>query len=166
MILEVGKQFKEGVTRYQEGCKVDITAAGIDFMVYYSAPTQEEIKDIKKGPFKFGFYDEKNVILMLFRFGNQAWMNSPYSVHLSKNLTELKEPTEGIGYALNVYLIDADTGILKSMRLIGLNTKISKMLYKAIAEQKQQDYAGFETNLNNIYAKYPTKVLVSIGKIM
>lgn len=166
MILEVGKQFKQGVTTYQEGCKVDITDGGIDFCIFYSAPTQEEIKDITKGSFKFGFYDENNVILMLFRFGSQAWMDSPYSVHLSENLTELREPSEGNGYALNVYLVDSNTGILKGMRLIGLNTRISKMLYRAIINQKQQNYEGFERNLNNIYAKYPAKVLVSIGKIM
>ena len=41
---------------------------------------------------------------MLFKFGDQEWIDSPYSAHLSKNLTKLELADEGKGLALHVYL--------------------------------------------------------------
>jgi len=164
--LEVGKQFKEGITRYGEGCKFDIDDTGCNLIFYYNNPSEEEIKDITKGNVKYGYYKEDNVLLMLFKFGEQQWIDSPYSIHLSKHLTKLQEITEGIGYAVNIYLVNANNGNLEGMRLISLSTKTSKMLRMDILEQKESTYDGFEKTLSNIYNKYPTKMLVSMCKTL
>ena len=42
-LLEVGKLFKEGVTRYQEGCRVDVDDTGINLFLYYNNPTEKEV---------------------------------------------------------------------------------------------------------------------------
>ena len=165
-LLEVGKLFKEGATRYQEGCRVDVDDTGINLFLYYNNPTEEEVKDTKGGNFKFGFYKENNAIFMLFKCGDQEWIDSPYSAHLSKNLTKLELADEGKGLALHVYLIDAGTGILKVMRLIGLKTKISQDLIEAIKCQQLMDFKGYDSNIRNVYNKYSTKDLVSMSKIM
>ena len=163
--LEVGKLFKEGVTRYQEGCRVDLNDTGFNFCIYFNRPTDDEIYDITKGDFKFGYYLEKNVLLLLFKFGTMEWMDSPYSVHLSKNLSKIPcIDNSNSGLALNIYFIDASNGILKGMRLIGLKNKTSKMLLDDIRKQKEMPYKDFSMNLNEIYRKYPTKALVSMAK--
>ena len=164
--IEVGKLFKEDVTRYSEGIKFDITDSGCNLLIYYVDPTTEEKEAITKGDFKYGYFREGNVILMLFRFGNQQWMDAPYSVHLSKNLTQLQDITGTQGFALNIYLINANNGILEGMRLVGLNTRLSKMLREDVLKQKDLTYDGFPIKLNEIYRKYTTKSLVSMAKIL
>lgn len=104
--------------------------------------------------------------MILVRFGEEQWMDAPYSVHLSKNLTQLQDVLEGQGFALNVYLINAATGVLEGMRLVGLNTRFSKMLKEDILKQKDLTYDGFDIKLNDIYKKYSTKALVSMAKIL
>lgn len=165
-LVEVGKLFKEGVTRYQEGAKFDITDGGCNLLLYYSDPTIGEKEDITKGNLRCGYFREGNVILMLFRFGNQQWIDAPYSIHLSKNLTQLQEITGTQGFALNIYLVNANNGILEGMRLVGLNTRLSKMLREDVLKQKDLEYEGFAIKLNDIYRKYPTKALANMAKIV
>lgn len=165
-LLEIGKLFKDGITRYKEGIKFDITDGGCNLLIYYADPSEEEKKDITKGSFKYGYFREGNVILMLFRFGEQQWMDAPYSVHLSKNLTKLQGITEAQGFALNIYLINANSGIIEGMRLVGLNERLSKMLKEDIVKQNDLIYDGFDIKLNEVYRKYTTKALVSMAKIL
>lgn len=46
--LEVGKLFKEGITRYPEGVKFDITDGGCDLLIYFSDPSEKEKEAITK----------------------------------------------------------------------------------------------------------------------
>jgi len=168
-ILEVGKLFKDGITKYQEGCKFDMTDSGGNLIIFFNSPTEEEIIDIRLGKVQYGYYREYNVIFMLFKFGNLEWMDCPYSVHLSKDLTNMQEPNEGLGYAVNIYLVDATTGILKVARLIGMNTRVSTMLKKDLIKQKILSFENYQENLVAIYNKLSTKEMVKradcIGKV-
>lgn len=164
--LTVGKPLQEGITRYNECCKFDVTDSGLNLFIFFNQPTDEEINDIRNGQFKFGYYKENNVLLLLFKFGNQQWMDAPYSVHLSKNLTELQEIEDNMGYSLTVCFTDASNGILKVIRQIGLDTKSSRMLREDILNQKEMSFDNFDVNLNNIYKKYSTKMLVSMSKAL
>lgn len=164
--LEIGQLFKEGVTRYPEGVKFDITDGGMNLLIYFNHPTEEEKHSISKEDARYGYYKQDNVIFMLFKFGSLEWVDAPYSIHLSKHLTELQEVTEGNGYAINVYLIDAATGILEVARLISMNTRTSKLLREDILKQKEMNYDGYEQLLSNIYRSYSTKALVDKAKII
>ncbi len=106
-----------------------------------------------------------NIIFPLLKFGNLQWMDAPYSVHLSKNLTHLEVPTEGTGLAMHIALYDTHTGKLCSNRIIGLSTNMSKKLIKIINEQKQKtfDRKEHDRNIRNVYAAYPTKKLVQMA---
>ncbi|MEG0051192.1 MAG: hypothetical protein RR712_03355 [Terrisporobacter sp.] len=164
--LKVGEQFKENINKYDEGCKFDITDSGCILTIFYNNPTEEEINDIKIGKIQYGYYRENNVIFMLFKFGGQEWMDCPYSIHLSKSLTELQKIEEGLGYAINIYLVDAATGIINAIRLIGSNTRFSKMLIKDLLKQKEMRIDNYEINLNAIYNKLSTKELVKRADII
>ena len=166
-LLEIGKLFKEGKTKYKEGCVFDITDSGANLIFYYTNPTEKEIRNITKERVQYGYYRENALIMMLFKFGDENWIDSPYSVHFSSHLTSnISEITEGTGLAVNVYLVDAATGILKGMRLIGLSTRVSNMLKNDIEMQREMPAIGFENDLRNIYSKYSTKDLVKLAKVI
>lgn len=164
--LKVGKLFKPGVTRYQEGVKFDFTNEGGNLFLFYSSPTNIEIANITKGKVQYGYYKNGQVILMLFKFGSENWLDAPYSINLSTNLTELKEISEGSGYAVNIYLVDAATGILKGMRLISFTTKMSKMFREDLLKQKELPNEDFGAKLNAIYKANTTNKLVKLAKII
>lgn len=163
--LEVGCLLKEGVTHYKEGIKFDITDSGALVRVAFPYPTEKEIEQFESDKdFKVGYYKEKNVIVMLFKFGDLNWMDAPYSVHLSRNLTKLDDVTTNEGLALTIVFVDASTGIVKNLRLIGLPNGLTKELFADIKKQKELSFDGFDENLGNIYRKYSTKQLVNVSR--
>lgn len=161
MILEVGKHLEGCKKQYGEGCKFDITDSGCELITFFNRPSLKEIEQFKTGKLKFGYYTYKNVIMFLVKVGDLNWMDMPYSVHLSENLTGFQELGEGQGLSLVLYLVDAADGILKSMRLVGLNTRLTKGLIEAVNKQKEMEYDDYAKNVNYIYRTYRTKDLVN-----
>ncbi len=49
---EVGKLYKDNVTRYAEGTKFDFTQSGAVLELYFERPSNKEIEDVKSGKFE------------------------------------------------------------------------------------------------------------------
>lgn len=164
--IEVGKLFDEDVTRYREGCKFDITDSGAELYLYFNNVEKNEINDCKEGDLLFNFVKLDNIIFFIAKIGNMQTLDCPFSIHLSKNLTHIDYVKEGKGLALTIYLIEANTGILKSIRLIGLNSKFSYNLVDTIKEQGNEkfDISEYDYNLSEIYQKYSTKDLERMSR--
>lgn len=165
-LFEVGKQFEDGITRYPEGVKFDIWHNECNLLIYAGDPTEKARQAITKGEFKYGYFKEDNVIIMLFKFGINSWMHAPYSVHMSKNITELKEITGTKGFLLNIYVINSKTGVLEDIRTVELDARLSNMLRDDVLEQKNLGYDGFDSKLEEFYSKYSVKALVSMSRAL
>ena len=167
---EVGKYIEDIPKRYDEGIKFDLTDLGINIPIFFDTPTINEVKEFEEGKIKLGYYTYKNVILVLIKIGNLEWMDMPYSVHLSKYLTTIKDFEEGNGLGLTttLYLINARNGILEALRVTGANNRLSVNLIKDIKKQKEMTFKEeeFDNNLNYIYKTYTTKELINRAKII
>jgi hypothetical protein len=165
-LFEVGKPFKEGITRYPEGVTFDINCDGCDLLIYTAEVSEKARQAITKGDFKYGYFKEENVIIMLFRFGNHQWIEVPYSIHMCIDPAKLKEVTETNGFPLNIYIINATTGVLEDHRFVELDTRLSKLLREDVLEQKNLPYDGFNSNLKELNSKFSTKALVSMSRVL
>ena len=167
---EVGKYIEDRPKRYNEGIKFDLTDTGINIPIFFDAPTVNEVKEFEEGKIKLGYYTYKNVILVLIKIGTLEWMDMPYSIHLSKDLTTIKDfgikEGNGLGLTTTLYLINAKNGILEALRLIGANNRLSVNFIKDIKKQKEMPFEEFDKNLNYIYRTYSTKELVNRAKII
>lgn len=94
-------------------------------------------------------------------------MDAPYSPHLSKNLTRFILPNEEQGLGLTLMLVDAVTGEIKSIRLIGLSTNFTKKFFGLLMEQKMKEFNVTEYNnsINRIYSTYPTGKIVKMSDV-
>lgn len=155
--MEIGKA---------EGVMFDVDDCGIYVKVRFNSPTSKELKQFDSGkPFRMKLLEFRNIIFPLFKFGNLNWMDAPYSVHLSRNLTHLEVPEEGMGMKMTIVLFDTRTGMLCKCRMIGLSTDMTKKLIEMIQEQKEKPFnkSDYDRNLRGIYATYPTKKLVDMA---
>jgi hypothetical protein len=165
-LFEIGKQFEEGKFGYSEGVKFDILGDECNLLIYAGDPSEKARQAITKGDFKYGYFKEDNVIIMLFKFGLNSWMTAPYSVHKSKNITELKELTGAKGFLLNIYVINSKSGVLEDIRIVELDARLSKMLIDDIIEQKDFVDDGFDSKVEGFYSKYSVKALVSMSRAL
>jgi len=162
--FEVGQPFVEGVTHYQQGIKFDFDDSGARLMYFFPNPTEEEISHIRKGEYNFKVCEFSDLMFFLSKFGILHWEDAPYSPHLSPSVT-FQTVTEGMGYSLSVFLVDAATGILRGLRLIGLPTKFSRQLRASIERYRQQpfDEDSYQNKIDEAYAKYSADDLVRIA---
>lgn len=167
MVKKVGDLFNKDITRYQEGCKFNITDFGAELLIFFNNPTQEEIKGCKQGNLNFNFIKIDSVIYFITKIEGVAILDAPYSVHLSKSLTKIDYPSnENQGLSLVIYLINAYNGKIEAMRLIGLSSVFSEALIEAVKEQgnEQFDIIQYERDIQNTIKKYDAKKLSKMSK--
>ena len=158
----VGERYDE--MRGREGVVVHVADDGINIIIGFNNPTTEELSSVKSNsPFELRLYDYKGVIFFLMKFGSMNWMDAPYNVHLSRNLTELMTPGEDGGYAIHIMFFDSRTGELKSNRLVSMSNAQSHLLYKLIQEQKDRPFSKIEHDMTiaNIYGRMTTKQMLN-----
>lgn len=138
---EVGKRYNEAIG-HAEGILFDITDAGILIPVYMASPRPDEIAEMKADkPIKMAYLAKDDVIIILAKFGNMAWMDAPYTPHLSVNLTHIDDDIEpGTGIATHLLLFDSATGELKTQRLFSMREKFSNDLIREIKKIKSKPF--------------------------
>lgn len=163
--FEVGKVWGEA-KGHADGTKFDIDDSGAIMIVYFNSPTPNEVSAFAPGePFEIRFTSLTDVIMITAKIGDLNWMDFPYTPHLSKNLTRLTFPGENQGLALTLMLVDTATGIVKSLRMMGLSESFTRKLYGNIMELQAMpfDSSVYAVSVNNILAKYSTKQIVSMS---
>ena len=151
---------------HQEGALFDVSDEGANLIVFFRNPTREEEEQFKSGHrFEIRFVEIYRVIMMTFKIGNLNWMDAPYSLHLSKNLTKFTFPNENQGLGLTLIFVDTATGEIKSMRLMGLSDNFTKKFFGLLMEQKMKDFdvEEYSNSLNKIYSIYPTNKIVKMS---
>ena len=163
---EVGQVIERFKGR-QEGVLFDMADDGATLVILFNKPTQQEIQEIKQGKLQFGMFVKEGIIFILSKFGSMSWMDAPYHVALSKNLTALQDIDEGKGYGCHIVLADTATGEIKAMRLVGLSTQYSKKLKANIESQKEQNFneLDYARKLNKIFNTYSTKEMVNYSEV-
>lgn len=164
--FEVG-QVIEKFKNHQECVQFDISDTGATMLVFFENPTLDEIDQFKSGKnFEIRFTELQGVIMLTVKIGNLNWMDAPYNSNLSKNLTKFELPNENQGLGLTLVLVDAITGEIKHMRLLGLSERFTKQLFGIAMEQKMGDFNMIEYNksIDRIYSVHSTEEIVKISK--
>lgn len=166
--LQVGKLFESGRTHYDEGLKFEFEQSGPILFIFFNRPTEKEIETIRAGKFKIGFYETEGIIFILSKFGSLKWFDTPYNIHLSPPIkfAEELDANKTLGFGLQIFLIDAATGILKVIRYIGLGHDFSIRLRDEMLKQKQSPFNQdtYIFRLNELYKRYSTDQLVEYAR--
>lgn len=144
----------------------DLDDGGISVEIYLYHVSEHELAQINSGAaFEMKLVQLRGIIFGLFKFGSLDWMDAPYNVHLSRNLTELETPGEGCGFSMNIRLYDTATGILLCNRLLSLSTEMSLKLIDMIEEQRKNPFNKREHDnmVKSVYAAYSIKKLVKMA---
>lgn len=152
---------------HPEGVKFDISDQGATMLVFFQDPSKGEIEQFESGKaFEMRFTELYGVIMITVKIGNLNWMDAPYTPHLSPDLTKFQIPDKNQGLGLTLILVDAKTGEIKSIRLLGLSENFTRQLFGAVMEQKTKEFSRTDYNnaLNRIFAIYQTKQIVKMSQ--
>ncbi|MDI7165914.1 hypothetical protein [Leptospira santarosai] len=161
-VYEVGKLYSPGRTSWPEGNSYQCRSGSHELLLFLKKLGQSEIKSIKNGVASFGFLYEENIIFFLHKFyPDFPWSDCPYSIHLFASEQDRALPEvaqDGFAPPLQIFLIDAETGILKALRMLGFKEDFANQLRAVIADQALRpfDKREYEEKVQALYEKYPT----------
>lgn len=118
-----------------EGTYFDITDNGPLWCFNYMNPTKEELDDVSAGSsFEIRSMVLYGILWIFVRCGTQQWAEAPFDPRLCKKPFLQEITNDSDGYGLMLLLIDAQTSILRHIRLITLGNKFSKKLREDLLE--------------------------------
>jgi len=153
--------FADGV----DGAQFDMTDGGGILLIKFNSPTSKEVDQIKNGKIRYSISYLNNVIYILWKFGSLEYLETPYSFSASKNLTELQEPIDSSGYAVNMILADSSDGEIKAIKLLSLSNRASKKLLDLISKQPYMELGEYYVNVLNTQSKYTTKDILNYSLV-
>ena len=170
--IEVGKPFIAGKTNFREASWLEYTETGPILLMSVANPTAKEIEAVRTGNAEFALYETNPVLWFLYKIrGFGPWSDCPFSIRLYDDKNRKFDWSEGIGdgmgLGLQIILIDAGSGIVKVLRLIGLPTKFSRMFRAMILRQLEQpfDTGNYNREIEKVYARFSSDDLANRADI-
>jgi hypothetical protein len=125
-----------------------------DVFVSFNDITEMERKVFRNGPLQVSLYVNSTVPFVVFDFGNN------FSFDISINMQLSSDPVEWIeseGNALNMFLVDAKTGILKAMRALGIDMNLVNYLKQTCREQLELENGVIANRIPGIMSVMSTQ---------
>jgi hypothetical protein len=163
-VLAVGELYDPNRTSFPTTEQVRLGRSTAELVRFWSNPSAEEIASHDRGAAHFAMVDESPALLILaYKYGDLDWCDVPYQAHrlTTDNPTWPQGgPAEQI--AFRTVLVDADTGVIRSLRYDVWSVEFSNAVRVAVAEQliHDLDEGDAETRLNAVYAASPTSELM------
>lgn len=149
-----------------EGAIFNMTDSGASLYVFFENPTSHEQEQFKAShPLEIKTLEMKDVLIMLFKFGDLPWFEAPYNVHLSPNWNNIPNSVTGnSGFALTIHLFDTTDGKLVHNRLYTIPHDISVEILKAVQHQQKMEYSDtqYDQHMREVCFKYTTDELVAL----
>src|SRR5258708_2135808 len=95
--MEIGTLYDPKCTTFPEGVLMHISAKGITVQQCVNAPTKEELTMFECEPFAMRLLVGRLTLMFLFRFGNHAWQEGPFSIHRVAESERQSPPDPGEG---------------------------------------------------------------------
>lgn len=130
-----------------------------DVLVCLYNVSVEEIKAFRKGRLEFSLYENSNIPFVIFDLGNG------FSFDVSIDVSKLTEDQQDAwlnarANAVNLFLVDAGTGNLIAMRMIGIDMKIIDKIRDICEEQTEMEPGEVERKISNIISVIPTETMI------
>jgi len=136
--LQVGQLYHPNRTRWPEVAEFNFDAAGYELRLFMGSPTPAEVDAVRSAPADLALLDLAGSVWLLYRFEpGVPWGDAPYTWHLvpPDRRAQPEETGPESRALLQVYLVDADTGILRVIRGVTLSPACTRWLVATIRRQ-------------------------------
>ena len=161
-LYRVGEPYIVGRSAWPEAVEYNYRSGEHELRMFLRAPTPREIEAVRTGDCAFALAAEGPVIFLLYRFGDSiSWSDAPSCWHLVPETERALPESEGpeTRALLHVILVDADSGIIRALRVVSFSPTFTRALHVAIRQQATSPWPGraaYDAALAEIYRQYPT----------
>jgi hypothetical protein len=159
--LAIGQPYIADRDSWPDGAiEYNYAGGGHELRMFWSAPTDAEVKAVRRGRMDLGLLVEPPVITLVWKIeGATDWSDCPYTIHRVEPGRRQLPPIDASPQdraLLTVLLVDSDTGILRAIRALTLPPLATAQLHAAIRAQAAApfDPEVYETEVLNMRIKY------------
>jgi len=147
------------------GCHFDIFPFGLFLMVRINEPKGSQIRDYAHGQARCRAIMVDGYFVFLHQFGMSSWRSAIF--HMAKAQHKHIPPVLlKTGLPLHVILVDAQTGILKTKRVIQLDSRLAHKIYYLLESQDPEDpLLAYDIQVRRITQKYTDHQLVALSTL-
>lgn len=130
----------DGAKGAAEGCSVNFPGSDIRIVITMKEPTKYEIEQIQSGDIEYKLAVVDGVPFFLVRYGELSWMELPV-IKAKDHVPEVSIDTfeEGCGYMMTTLICDVPSGVVKGMRVIGMESDVSNAITEAVNKATLHD---------------------------
>lgn len=161
--FEVEGYLKGYPTPMSEGCTMLYDTSGPVLLISLDGLTKAEASKLQKGEMEFAVFEKEGVLFLLVNIpGVLDWSYAPFHIGLYPDGRQLpaEEIPEGGGWGLMVLGLEAKSGMVKSLRLIGLGTEISREMFRIIRAQGKITQVEQHNRIAKTYREYDCEKMV------
>lgn len=161
--LEVGREYEKFRTR-QDGYRMEWSDNGLTLYVLLNGITELEMEQFKtEKSFEIRPFEVENILFFCVKFGDMEWGDCSFTRAAHKSSLDVPEISEGTGLSLTIVVADTSNGEVKSLRIIGLGTKISKVFKNFCEKEFEYSFEDTMRMIDMIYMRYSTRDLVRMS---
>lgn len=147
-------------TPVSEGQHFNFDAGGPTLLIAWARPTPQEVSDVRRGLCEFALVTFGPILVLLAKFGNQYWLEAPYSIQMLPR-SQMALPIgfrSGLRYGLTVTLFDTCTAVPCGGRYVTFSPEFSDRLHEEVRPQLSFPItrAEYDTAVNALFTRYRT----------
>jgi hypothetical protein len=146
-LLEVGKVYDPRRRSWPEGADYNFRGGQHELRIFLAGPTLKEVMAVQTGPVEFGLCAEPDGMFVSVRFGRTLAFDCSYQWHRVEESERIPPPpheetSPKLRALLTIILIDAATGIVRTLRDVTYSPEFTRAIHKAIADQIAAPFDG------------------------
>jgi hypothetical protein len=160
---QVGQLYSPTRRRWPEDVDYNFRAGQHELRLFFRNPSAVDIDAIARGPCEFALLRGRDTFFFLYHFGDAVpWSDKPFSWWLvpedervTPKTADFPEPHD----LLSIILVNADSGIIKALRVVTFSPAFTAAIRLAIADQAKYPFVGdaaYEAQIRAYYARYPS----------
>ena len=162
-VLQVGKPLNPNVSTWPPMPEYNYRDGSHELVIAYPNPHKREIEAVGEATAHFAFTVVRDILVFQYRFGAAVpWSDCGYNWHrLPEDERVLPEdPAPDERAVLRVIFIDANTGIIKALRVLTFSHTFTRRLHQAIRAQAARPFpADYAQQAAVLFQNYSTKAL-------
>lgn len=156
-VFKIGHPFSPDRSRWPVGPHLWMDEDGIRLALFLPDPSPAEIHEVYHGKIRFAWVERQMSGFLVFKIGQMPWADAPFSPGLALRGRTLELMERGLHHPVHLFLVDADSGILRGMRFFTwpayfVNTVVESV--RRIAARPFNNVAALAEQ-DQLYAQYP-----------
>jgi hypothetical protein len=154
----VGQKFSERDSWNPDSFELRYSNGTFVMQINFASPSKREIECFDSGAIHIGLYIEDGVTFFLMKIaGIMGWCDQAFSIRLLDE-SDQGLPEDGVYYSpIHFILVDANTGIVKSLRVVTMSPPFVNIFRNELFKQKNGQFVKdiHFAKVDSIYKKFP-----------